>query len=183
MRGFIAVEVGPQPALVLLLEALRATGADLKIVPPENLHVTLKFLGETPDDALSAVGDAMRRAVEGEAPFRMRLRETGSFPPRSSPRVYWVGLAEAEPLRRIAERLDTALEPLGWPRERRPFAAHMTVARARSSAGSDRARAAMERTDVSGDVDVRRILLFRSELSRAGPKYTPRLDVPLGGGA
>lgn len=180
-RGFVAVEVGPRPAVVRLLDVLAASGADLKLVEPENLHVTLKFLGDVPDDALPAVEAAVRAAARPERPFTARLHRVGQFPPRGAARVWWVGMSGAEALVRIATRLESSLAPLGFPPEARPFTPHLTVARARSAAGADKARAATERVHVDDHVDVRRVVLYRSDLGRDGPTYTPVVVAPLEG--
>lgn len=180
-RGFVAVEVGPRPAVVRLLDALAKSGADLKLVEPHNVHVTVKFLGDVADDAVPGIEAAIREAVRGERPFRARLRNVGQFPPRGAARVWWIGLDGAEALVRIAGRLETSLGALGFPREERGFTPHVTVARARSAAGADRARAAVERTPIDDEVQVARIVLYRSELGRGGPTYTPVVVVPLEG--
>lgn len=180
-RAFVAVDVGPRPSLVRRLDALRATGADLKVVPPGNLHVTLKFLGWVEDDRVPACVDAIRAAVAGERPFAMRVRGAGQFPPRGAGRVWWTDLEGAEPLARMAARLEDGFERLGFPREARPFAPHLTLARARSSAGADRAARAMAAVPVDEEVRVADVVLYRSDLARSGPTYTPVARVPLEG--
>lgn len=179
-RGFVAVEVGARPGAVRVLDALARSGADLKLVEPQNLHVTLKFLADVPDDAVRSIEAAMRDATRGEVPFTARLRHVGQFPPKGAARVWWVGLEGADALVRVASRLETSLAPLGFPREARAFTPHLTVARARTSAGADRARAAVDRTPVDDQVRIERVVLFRSDLGPGGPTYTPVVSVPLG---
>lgn len=180
-RGFVAAEVGPRPSLVRLLDALAASRADLKMVAPKDLHVTLKFLGDVPDEKAAAVAAAVRQAARGERAFTARVRGVGQFPPRGAARVWWAGLEGADALVRIARRLDDALAPLGFPREERPFTPHLTVARARSSTGAERAKAAAERVRVEDDARIDRVVLFRSVLGPGGPTYTPVATVPLEG--
>lgn len=182
-RGFLAVEVGSLPTLVPLLDALKGTGADLKVVAPGNLHLTLKFLGQVPEGQVPRIEEAVRAATAGEAPFTMRLRGAGTFPPRGAPRVVWAGLEGADALARIAARLEERLAPLGFPPEARPFRPHVTLARARSPRGKDRVIGAVQAHAERelGTVDVRDVRLMRSDLSPAGPAYTPVLTVPLEG--
>ena len=182
-RGFIAVEVGPLPPLLPLLDELRATGADLKVVAPENLHLTLKFLGDVSDERADAIVEAVRGACQGQDPFTMRLTGMGTFPPRGAPRVVWVGLEGAEPLEAIARALEERLLLLGYPAEDRPFRAHVTLARARSPQGKGAVIGVVKahERDELGAVEVRDVRLMRSELSRAGPTYSVVASVPLEG--
>lgn len=183
-RAFVAVHVGPLPGLVALIDGLRATGADLKLVEPENLHLTLKFLGDTPESRVPVVAEAMREAAAPEAPFEARLEGAGSFGPRAAPRVVWVGMQGAEALARVAERLDGALAARGVAEpERRPFKSHVTLARSRSERGGAAVAAfvrAHERAD-AGSLAVRELRLMRSTLTPHGPRYDVVQATPLGG--
>ncbi|HWG89396.1 MAG TPA: RNA 2',3'-cyclic phosphodiesterase [Candidatus Thermoplasmatota archaeon] len=180
-RGFAAVEVGEQPALQARLTELRALGADLKVVAPENLHLTLKFLGEVPDGKTSAVETALREAAAGVAPFTMDLVGLGTFPPRGAPRVVWAGVQGAEPLTQVATRFETAARALGFAREERAFSPHVTLARARSPRGKEDVIRFVQahRDEPLGEVRVEELRLMRSELRPTGPVYTPVLTVRL----
>jgi 2'-5' RNA ligase len=130
-------------ALAAVQRLLQEQGTEgLRWVRPEGIHLTLKFLGDVPARRLKAIEEALARAVR--EPFRLsvRLGRLGSFGGSTGLRVVWVGLeGEVEALARLAARVEAALEPMGFPRERRPFAAHLTLARVREGASpQDRRR-------------------------------------------
>lgn len=173
-RGFIAAEVGSQPTVEAFQEELRATGADLKLVPPENLHVTLKFLGDTPEERVPEILEALERAAAPAAPGRLELRGAGAFPKPAAPRVVWVGVGDgADTLTGVAERLEDALEPLGFPRERRDFHPHVTVARTRGPRNQAALTDAVRRHEGEGfgEAPLERVVLMRSTLRPQGPRY------------
>lgn len=131
LRFFVACEL-PEDALRALgrvQDDLRRLGADrLRWVRPGGIHVTLKFLGALDEGRLAAITSALDAAI---APFQLRLGlgKLGGFGGREL-RVVWVGLeGNVAGLSELADRVESALEPLGFPRERRPFAAHVTLAR------------------------------------------------------
>ncbi|MGQ0534816.1 MAG: RNA 2',3'-cyclic phosphodiesterase [Methanobacteriota archaeon] len=182
-RAFISVPVGPRPGLSDFTRQLLSTGADMKLVEAAELHTTLKFLGDIHEGSVHSVQVSMQRAVKGEAPFTMRVVGVGTFPPRGVPRVLYMGLEGADALVGIANRLDDQLSLLGFKREDRPYAPHVTVARLRSPRRSEALRpvlTAHAKTDF-GTVDVSHILLMKSELKPSGPGYTEVARVPLEG--
>lgn len=148
MRLFVAVDPtdAVRAALAEAQARLRdaAPRADVRWVDPTNLHLTLKFLGTVADERVAEVRDAVTSAVAGHAPIALAARGLGVFPSLRRPRVVWAGLvAGVAPLRALAAAIDTALEPLGHPREDRPFAAHVTLGRVRSPNGVARLSSAL----------------------------------------
>ena len=135
LRLFVACELPGEAreALAAVQRLLRERGAEgLRWVRPESIHLTLKFLGEVPARRVEAMERALARAVR--EPFRLsvRLGRLGSFGGSSGLRVVWVGLeGDVEALAGLAAQVERALEPMGFPGERRPFAAHLTLARVR----------------------------------------------------
>ena len=136
MRVFLAV-FPPRAALALAFrtaESLRflAQEPGVSWVKSENLHYTLRFIGEIGEDGARRVAEAAREAARGMAPFQALLGEAGGFPSPRGARVLWIGLAEgADPMRELAKRLESALAKRGWERERQPFKPHLTIARVR----------------------------------------------------
>ncbi|HCJ09555.1 MAG TPA: RNA 2',3'-cyclic phosphodiesterase [Clostridiales bacterium] len=184
IRSFVAVEAdeGSRSEAARLIEALRRSGADVKWVSPENLHLTLKFLGDVPPGDVPEVASALELAVGGEAPFRVRLAGLGAFPSLSRPRVVWVGVGEGrERLEALAGRVDERLAEVGFPRERRRFSAHITLGRCRSSRNLAELKTALaERRNYTGpEFTVSRVVLFSSVLRPTGPIYTPLAIFPL----
>ena len=131
LRLFVACELPDEVrrALGRVQEDLRRLGADrLRWVRPESIHVTLKFLGGVESSRVEGITAALGSAIEAFE-LRLRLASLGGFG-GARLRVVWVGLdGDVEGLAALAGRVEAALQPLGFPRERRPFAAHLTVAR------------------------------------------------------
>jgi 2'-5' RNA ligase len=145
LRLFVACELPDEAreALAAVQRLLQERGAEgLRLVRPEGIHLTLKFLGEVPARRLEAVERVLARAVREPFCFSVQMAKLGSFGGSTGLRVVWVGLeGEIEGLARLAARVDAALESLGFARERRPFAAHLTLARVKEGASpQDRSR-------------------------------------------
>jgi 2'-5' RNA ligase len=180
-RAFISVDLPRLPPLEALSEELRGTGASLKLVDPGRVHLTLKFLGDTEEALVPRILEAMRASVAGVPPFPVRLVGTGAFPSLRRMNVLWVGMEGAEPMVEVARRLEAGVEPLGYPRERRDFSPHVTIARAKGGRGLEEARRVLEAhaRDTFGEVVVDRIRLKKSVLAPAGPTYSTVDEVPL----
>src|SRR5712664_4528770 len=130
MRLFVAVEVPSaiQENLGALLKSLRAVSAQTRWVRAENLHVTLKFIGEVPETKLGAIRGALA-GVRSEQPVTLDFRGLGFFPNDKHPRVFWAGIEESPSLKTLAADIDNGTEKLGIPREQRTFSPHLTLAR------------------------------------------------------
>lgn len=180
-RAFIAVDVPPSPAVEGIAKELRTSGGSLKVVDPGRLHATLKFLGDTEEGLAPEIVESIRRAAAGTPPFTVRLRGTGAFPSPSRMNVLWIGLEDAEPLARIAERLESSLQALGFRPEGRPWSAHVTIARVKGGRNLDRVRQILQAhaDDLLGEFVVDAILLKKSVLKPDGPEYSTVERVPL----
>ena len=180
-RAFIAIEMEDTKNLSDLHRDLMNVGQGLKPVDLDQVHVTLKFLGDVAEDLVPKIQSAMESAVEGISPFQYRLRGAGSFPPRGPAKVIWVGMEDAEPMSRIAERLEEGLEPLGFAREDRPFRPHVTLARVKAPSAAFAAKQVADRYRSAdfGPRNVDSIKLKKSVLTRYGPEYSTVLSVPL----
>ncbi len=147
----------------------------LKWVDPENLHVTLKFLGEVKPQDARRVDAALGWCSSKAAAFDCRVAGLGAFPSPSSLRVLWAGMVTGgEEMGALAKTIENALRPLGFERERRPFSAHITLARARDRV----AVPALESlapglvAKMFGEFRVRGFSLMESDLRPQGPVYT-----------
>lgn len=175
MRLFWAVNLSPpvRAAVGAFQARLRETGANAKWVEQENLHLTVKFLGETPPGRVPDMVRAVRGAVGAIPAFDLRLSGCGVF--GRPPRVLWVGVQGAtEQFAILAREVEQALVPFGYRAESRKVTPHLTVARWRSPAGA-KALAARARGLASADfggVRVDRVDLMQSVLGRGGPQYT-----------
>ena len=185
MRLFIAIPLPPdvaRRASALLPPALPG----LRRVQPENLHVTLAFLGETPESRLPDVAAAAEDAARAVRRFTLVFDRTGRFPQRGWPRVLWLGFADGLPcVQRLGAGVYRALRENALDFEGGPLSPHMTLARVRDEATADEARTVAATIDTlevpSLSVDVGEIAVVQSVLSSKGPRYTARATAPLGG--
>lgn len=188
-RSFIAIELPEELRLELKrLQASLKTGgqSEVKWVDPYSIHLTLKFLGGI---TLSQVDDvllAMEEAAAGIPPFQLEVKALGAFPNLRRVQVVWVGLGgEIDKLSQLARQLEDNLADLSFPRESRPFTAHLTLARVRERA-SPAEREALGKTvtatslDVDYVIHVKEISLMKSQLTREGAIYSRIASVPLG---
>jgi 2'-5' RNA ligase len=185
IRSFIAVEL-PAPAeasIGRLQEQLRGRLPELRWVRPGNIHLTLRFLGEVAPAAVSDIHRVLQEAARPAVPMTLRGQGIGVFPGIRKARVLWVGVqGDLAPLARLQERIEKGLEELGWPREGRPFRAHLTLGRFKGPAdGSRLQRVLMEFENYAFDpFSVTQIVLFRSDLKSGGAVYTKLEQVRLG---
>ena len=153
-------------------------------VRPAGLHLTLRFLGETPPNRAPGAADAVRRAAGTAPPFRLALNGAGVFGGRR-PRVLWVGLAgDLDALRETTARLNEELAREGWDAPARPLRPHITLARARRSATAAQAVAARtlaEGIEVDGGAfEVSALELIESTLTPDGARYAVAASAQLG---
>ncbi|MGA2482683.1 MAG: RNA 2',3'-cyclic phosphodiesterase [Candidatus Acidiferrales bacterium] len=130
MRLFVALEVpeNVRRALAELIAKLRPAAPAARWVRAENIHVTLKFIGEVPPGQLDPIRGALS-AMRLDAAVSIRFRGLGFFPNDRRPRVFWAGMDASENFAPLAASIEAALAPLGIPRESRPFTPHLTLAR------------------------------------------------------
>lgn len=177
-RTFIAVEVGEaiRDRAVALQEALAKTGAQVKWVTPESMHVTLLFLGEVDDRDLHPVCRAVRDVAAAEPPFSLAVSGAGAFPNARHPKILWAGITDGvEPLKRLYDALETKMLDLGcYRKEERGYTPHLTLGRVKGeSDGNLLAPELAKRAGWdAGRVAVEEVLVFSSVLERDGPVYT-----------
>ena len=175
VRLFVAVLLAEEVrrGLARTLNALRAAGGPVSWVAPDNLHLTLKFLGELPEPTLEAALDATNRAAQGAARFDLEVAGVSAFPERR-PRVVAAGASDRpSTLVGLAASLEDEFAALGVPREDRPFRAHVTLGRVKGPPGArlGAAIAGLARMEF-GAQPVSEIALVRSRLTAAGAVYS-----------
>ncbi len=185
MRLFLALELPPETLATLadLRSRLPRTVPGWRWVRPEGVHLTLRFLGEVDEARESASRVGWRQAANGVSSFRFKLSRIGCFPERGRPRVLYVGVDEcgtAGRLNNLASSLEQAARSAGFPAERRPFRAHLTLARALR--GQRPARPRDTTVDGGNAVRVDSVSLVESHLESTGARYTVRSRFPLAGG-
>jgi 2'-5' RNA ligase len=188
VRCFVAVDVPGEvrTRVAALTERLRqsAPRADVRW-SVENVHLTLKFLGEVPDARVPDVARGLEAVAARHARLMVEAAGTGGFPSASRPRVVYVGIrGQVDALARLAAAVDGALETLGFSGERRPFRAHLTVGRVRSPRGGEGLAGALRAAagETAGTWTLDEVLLYRSRLRPRGAVHEVIARFPLSGG-
>jgi 2'-5' RNA ligase len=180
VRCFIAIELPEEikRGLRELQAQLKAANqAPVKWVEPENIHLTLKFLGNVATDRLNEIGQATTNAVRGTSPFSLEVRELGVFPNPRRVQIVWVGLSgEVEKLTILQQRIESGLAKLGFAPENRRFTPHLTLARLRDrTTPQERERLGQlvaETEFAARSFIVNSVKLIKSQLTREGPIYS-----------
>ena len=185
IRAFVAANLDSdlKAALARVQDRLKATRADVGWVRPENLHLTLKFLGQVEEGRLGAIGEAVAAAATGCGQIRLVFEGLGAFPYPRAARVVWIGLSHgAEALTELQAKVEAGLESRGFAREGRPFTAHLTLGRVRSPARREQLARALTGApaEALGEMVLDRIELMKSDLSVAGARYSILQSFPLG---
>lgn len=175
MRTFIAIELDKEikKALSKIQDELKTTQADVKWVAPENIHLTLKFLGEIEENKIPKISQILKDISNQTKPFTIALSELGAFPGLKYPRVVWIGIAEGKAeLLKLAELIEARLVQLKFPKEKRGFSAHFTLGRFRTGKNKDVLSQKLNTIKVPGlRQEIKSIALFKSTLSPKGPLY------------
>jgi 2'-5' RNA ligase len=202
IRSFIAIELPPnlRAALSRLqaqlkAELLRELGASagearLQWVKPDSIHLTLKFLGDFPEEQVSALRQALTPVMETQTSFALPVGGVGVFPDLRAPRVLWVGVGQAsvnpeQSIQHLAKTIDRVMAALGCAPESKPFAPHLTLARIKTG-GRDVGRALASLGICSsptmvGTLEVCEVALIKSDLQPSGAVYSRLFSVPLAG--
>ncbi len=185
MRCFVAVKAGEavRRKLAEVQAALRRADADVRWVDEENLHLTLKFLGEIEEEEAGRLAGLLKEESARWPRMELEYAGVGNFPEHGAPRIVWAGCTgDVARLAGLAGAVERAAEKIGVPREGRPFVAHLTLGRVKSARNAKRLLAAIEaqrRVPVGKDA-VAEFVLFRSTLTPEGPVYEPVEAFPLG---
>jgi 2'-5' RNA ligase len=182
VRLFAAIEIPGKirSTLALLLKELRGVAPDAKWVRPENLHVTLKFLGEVDPARLGPI-QASLRAIRNSGLVTLNFRGLGFFPNEKHPRVLWAGIDPSTNLRPLAEDIDRSLHEIGFPLEEKPFTPHLTLARFYASGLPPNLAAAIKQNASQdfGSLGARQFHLIESKLKPGGAEYTTIETFPI----
>jgi 2'-5' RNA ligase len=187
VRLFVAIELEDEvrSALAALGAAIGRSCEGVRWIPTEQVHLTVRFLGEVPDGEVNGVAGAVARAATRAEPFTFELADCGCFPPRGPVRIVWAGVREPSgALSGLVEAVNSELEKEGFERERRPFSPHITIGRVREDRSGGRVRAAAG-GETFGPVEqpVQIVTLMQSVLSPKGPTYTRISRTSLGSGS
>jgi len=181
IRSFFSFDIEDQTIIRRLAEAqgmLTNTGADLKQVKPQNIHLTVRFLGDISQPMVDAIYEEMKQV--SFAPFQTELRGLGAFPKLNYPRVVWAGIRKgADELTAVFEQLEPRLRGLGFKPDTKGFSPHLTIARVRT--GRNKAqliKLIQELEDYEfGTIKAECLRLKKSDLTPKGPIYTTLREV------
>jgi len=180
-RGFIAIDIESNKKLLDFENEIKKTGADLKLVEPENIHITLKFLGDTEETLVDEIEKIITNAVKENKSFNIQLKGAGVFPNQNYIKVLWVGIEHGDPIAAIAQEIDEKLSKLGFKREERKFSPHLTIARVKTSRNKDKLLQIIEkyRDAEFSDMKIGSLKLKKSDLTPNGPIYTTLKEVKI----
>ena len=187
MRTFIAIELPKEikDALAQLQSQLKSTSDDVKWVEPQNIHLTIKFLGERDDKKIEKIMRILEETAKDNHPYEAKISSLGAFPKIETPRVIWVGIDKGDnETKQIAKKLEEEIAKAGIPKEERPFSSHITIGRTRSGLGLDKLVRSLKNLEVSLaekklNFLVTKITLYKSTLTPKGPVYEILKEVNL----
>ena len=185
----MAVEISEpvRRAAAKLIETLDTAAADVKWVDPQNLHLTVKFLGDVNLKETARICQAVQKAAAEAEPFELTFGGVGAFPNPKRPRTVWIGGRcedAADGMALLHKKIEQRLAKLGFRKDSRRFQAHLTIGRVRRGGPgvADLARLMQENADLLfGKTAVKEAAVFSSELTREGPIYQPLGRATLGG--
>ncbi|MGB9234914.1 MAG: RNA 2',3'-cyclic phosphodiesterase [Terriglobales bacterium] len=194
MRIFIGIDLDDEirRKIARFLEGVGGFASEARWVRPESLHITLKFIGEQKEEQVAAIAERLRLVRSG--PIDIRMAGHGFFPTPKAPRVFWIGIHAGPAFAALATQIDAAVGELGIPREKREFSPHLTLARAGGGSGDPKWRKGdqpnsvfsvlQKRLATLGEIDfgtmtADKFILYQSQLSPAGSKYTKLERFPM----
>jgi len=177
IRSFIAIDFPEETrkALEDIQKELKQCRAGVRWVKPSSIHLTLKFLGNIQAAQVEDIALAVAQEVRDQPPITLGAAGLGAFPSRRKPRVIWIGMeGEVQRLTRIQSRVENALEPLSFVREKRPFRPHLTIGRVKDRRRLQALIDAMAELKIPefDSFDVTEIILYKSDLRPTGAIYT-----------
>jgi RNA 2',3'-cyclic 3'-phosphodiesterase len=181
LRTFIAVELDKEnrEALERIEDDLKRLDADVKWVDPQNIHLTLKFLGEIPPKKVRQVQETLPELLKAFSLFEITIATLGAFPKPERPRIIWVGVTQnAHELTRLAHQVEEGLCALSFPKEEKAFSPHATIGRVRSPKNQAQLAEGIKNYSFAPLTQkISKVILFKSTLTPQGPIYQPLAEV------
>lgn len=178
-RGFIAVDIPSSQKIIELSNHIKNSNANVKLVEPKNIHITLKFLGDTNEKYIDQIEEIMKKSIRDIEPFEIKLTGAGVFPNPNYIKVMWIGIKDNGELEKISGNINEQLTNLGFEREKRRFSPHLTIARVRTARNKEKLVEIVEkyREVEFAKIKVESIKLKQSKLTPKGPIYTTLKDI------
>jgi len=177
LRVFIAVEISKQAKQKIsgLIACLKQSGADVKWITEAQMHLTLKFLGGISADKINCISETLSGIARTFESFPITFSGTAAFPDLKHPAVLWLGVGKgAESLEMLNDKIENALEKLGFQKEKRKFKPHLTLGRVKSSKNIKELIKLIEQTgfEYEKEIKINGLALFQSALNPQGAIYT-----------
>jgi 2'-5' RNA ligase len=182
IRTFIAIELADsvRQKIGALQDELKRDREKISWTKAENIHLTLKFLGDTDEAKIDDIADVITKSVGELSRFKLRVTGLGAFPNFRRPRVLWVGMPNPPiSLIEIAENIDQQLGEIGFQTEDRKYSPHLTVARVKAALSEQFTQKLKSREFDGGEFEVTEVLLIKSDLHARGAVYTPLRKIAL----
>lgn len=186
IRAFIALDI-PDEIKSRIAQAVaplvNASQQSVRWVSPENIHLTIKFLGDVSPNQLELLTHTLASEARALAPFTLQIGGLGCFPNPRRPRVIWVGVQAPAELAHLQHAIESAAGKIGYPPEEKPFSPHLTIGRVRSQSEPPALlRSLLEQSQAArlGAADIHAVHLYRSELKPGGAIYSHLCSAPLG---
>lgn len=182
LRCFIAIDITEDIRRDLneIIDRLKKYDTDVKWVPVENIHITLKFLGNTPEKLLPKIKEKLFNIVLSYKPFYITIYGTGVFPNRKYPRVIWIGVDDSETLKRLYLDIENTMVSLGFKKENKKYNPHLTIGRVHSQRGIMNLINVLDtlKDKNFGNIHIKQIKLMKSELKPQGAIYSSLYEIP-----
>ena len=183
IRAFIAIDPGQEvrKRIAVVQESLRSGTQGVRWVKPQNMHLTLKFLGNIAADNAEKLSGELKETLRGFSPFELRFEGAGVFPNAKRPRVLWIGArSEGNHLQELEQKISRLVSAFGIPADDRPFRAHLTLGRIKGKPPGIDLLNRLEKTDTRfGSVAIDRVFMMQSRLTPEGPIYTVLFEIHL----
>ena len=174
IRSFLAIELDEElvPKILDVQNEFKKTNANIKYVPCENMHFTLKFFGNIDLDMVEDISNAVEKVIKSYSSFDLNIKKCGCFPNKNVIKVLWLGLEEGSPIINLQKDLDKEFKKLGFKKEKN-FISHLTIGRVKSPKNKNEIRKTIEKLeDIEiGQFTVSKICLKKSTLTSQGPIY------------
>ncbi len=176
MRCFIAIDIPEniKDAIAGFIEKYGLNLKGIRWIPAENVHLTLKFLGDIKEDLIPEIQKRLALICTRIDVFNINIRGAGAFPNLKYPNVLWIGIDESEGLRRLYEDIEESMSDLGFEKEDRKFSPHLTIGRVKDRKGIEPVikRLYTFKDTFFGSIEVKEVLLMRSVLKPSGAEYS-----------
>ena len=180
VRSFIAIEIPEEikKAISSIQNELKKSlgkVSNISWARPETTHLTLKFLGDVPEEKIRSTEEALRLSARGIKAFNISVTGLGGFPNLEVPRVLWAGTFESAELKNLHAAIEGSLYAIGFEKDEKPFTPHLTLARIKSPFEGKKLSKAIKElgTDIKADFIADSVILFKSELDSKGAAHTP----------